>query len=310
MLEICLLGTGGSVPKPDRWLSSAFARHVGKGIIIDCGEGTQLALKEAGYAAGQICLILITHFHADHVSGLPGLLLAMANEGRVDPVTVAGPKGTERIVRSLCVIAAGLPFQVVIHEFASDGGDLPPELFEGSAANANPMKISAFPCRHSMPCLGYRLSLARAGKFDPEKAKALGIPMHLWGILQRGGEVADGERVYTSDTVMGPPRRGIDVSYVTDTRPTDTILKNIAWSDLLICEAMFGDDKPDRAAKTRHMTASEAATLAYESGARRLWLTHYSPSVPDPAECLVQARKIYPEAIAGCDGMKETLMYE
>lgn len=310
MLDVCLMGCGGSIPTPARWLSSLLCRHGGTQIVIDCGEGTQLAMKEAGFAAGKISLILLTHFHADHVSGLPGLLLAMANEGRTEPVTVAGPRGTSRVVSSLCVIAQGLPFSVTVYEFPSSGGELPDYLFEQGANAGSPMKLRAFAARHSVPTLGYRISLPRAGKFDPDKARGAGIPVRYWGILQRGENVELDGKVYTPCDVLGGARRGIDVSYVTDTRPTDTIRSAVADSDLLICEGMFPDEKHERALKSRHMTAREAATVARDAEVRRLWLTHYSPSIPDPTECLSQAREVYPTAEAGYDGMCETLHFD
>lgn len=309
MLDVCLMGCGGSIPKPDRWLSSLLLRHGGNTVIIDCGEGTQLAMKEAGFVAGRIGLILLTHFHADHVSGLPGMLLSMANEGRVDPVTIAGPKGCSRIVSALCVIAQGLPFQVTVHEFENGGGELPDYLFPQGTNSGVPMTVRAFPARHSMPTLAYRISLPRAGKFDPERARAQGIPVRLWGVLQRG-ESAEHEGVfYTPDMVLGESRRGIDVCYVTDTRPTETIAEAVRDCDLLICEGMFADDKAERARKSRHMTAGEAAKIARDSGAHRLWLTHYSPSMPDPAQCLAEAKEIFPETEAGYDGKTETLRF-
>ena len=309
MLDVCLLGCGGSIPKPDRWLSSLLLRHGGNTVLIDCGEGTQLALKEAGFVAGKIGLILLTHFHADHVSGLPGMLLSMANEGRVDPVTIAGPKGCARIVSSLCIIAQGLPFQITVHEFENGGGALPDYLFEQGTNSGVPMSVTAFTARHSMPTFGYRISLPRAGKFDPERAKAQGIPVRLWGVLQRGESVECDGVTYTPDMVLGETRRGLDVGYVTDTRPTETIVEAVRDCDLLICEGMFADDKTERAKKSRHMTAREAATVARDSGAGALWLTHYSPSMPDPAECISEAREVFENAVAGEDGMMVTLRF-
>ena len=310
MLDVCLLGTGGSIPKPDRWLASGYFRCNGRAVLIDCGEGTQLALKSAGLVAGQISLILLTHFHADHVSGLPGMLLAMANEGRTDPIAIAGPKGTARIVSSLLVIAAGLAFEIYIYEFPQEGGELPEEYFEIGIHDASTLKVTAFRARHSMPCLGYRISLGRAGRFDRERAEAAEVPLKLWGRLQRGETVEENGRTFTPDMVLGEARRGIDVSYVVDSRPTDVIADAVRGSDLLICEGMFGTDKEERAEKSRHMTAREAAELAKSANVRRLWLTHYSPSVPDPTECLAEAREIFPSAEAGFDGMRELLRYE
>jgi len=197
-----------------------------------------------------------------------------------------------------------------VYEFPNAGGELPPYLFEQGTNSGAPMSIRAFPARHSMPTMGYRLSLPRAGKFDPAKAKAANIPVKLWGVLQRG-ECAELDGVLlTPDMVLGEPRRGIDVSYVTDTRPTEGIISAVADSDLLICEGMFADDKTERARKSRHMTAREAAEIAKSAKVHRLWLTHYSPSMPDPAECLAEARSVFPSAEAGFDGKTELLRFE
>lgn len=310
MLDVCLMGCGGSIPKPDRWLTSALMRYGGETLIIDCGEGTQLAMKEAGFVAGKIGLILLTHFHADHVSGLPGMLLAMANEGRTDPVAIAGPKGCGRIVSSLCVIAQGLPFQIMIYEFPNGGGELPTEYLPVNNNAGDPMKITAYPARHSMPCFGYRVSIPRRGKFDPARAKAANIPVKLWGTLQRGETVELDGSTYTPDMVMGESRRGLEVSYVTDTRPTPEIVEAVRGSDLLICEGMFGSDKAERAKKARHMTSVEAAAIARDAEVGELWLTHYSPSLPDPAESTEEARRIFPKTEAGFDGKHVLLRFE
>ncbi|MCI9450129.1 MAG: ribonuclease Z [Clostridiales bacterium] len=309
MLDVCLMGTGGSIPKLERWLASALIRHCGDSLIIDCGEGTQLAMKKTGYTFKQIGLILITHFHADHISGLPGMLLSMGNEGRCDPVTIAGPRGLSRVVSSLCVIAGGLPFTVFVYEFPNEGGELPSEYFTTGKGSTPSLKIKAFPAHHSMPCLGYRIELPRAGKFDPMRAKAENIPVKFWGTLQRGETVTDGEREYQPSDVLGEPREGISVGYVTDSRPTDMIASAVDGCDLLICEGMFDNSKTERALKSRHMTASEAAGIAKAANAGRLWLTHYSPSIPDPSVCLAEARAVFENTTAGHDGMAELLRF-
>ncbi len=308
MLDVCLLGTGGSVPKPDRWLTSAYIRYNGEAILIDCGEGTQLALKETGFIAGKIGLILLTHFHADHVSGLPGMLLAMANEGRIDPVVIAGPRGAARIVSSLSVITPGLPFEVTVIEIPAGGGELPAECFAAWQGKA-PLKVTAFHGKHSMTCLGYRVSLSRAGKFDPTRAKEAGVPVKIWGRLQRGESVELDCVTYTPDMVLGEARRGLEVSYVTDTRPTPEIEAAVAGSDLLICEGMFPEDKAERARKSRHMTALEAATIAKNAGVGELWLTHFSPSMPDPVEAEAEAKSVFENAVAGVDGKHVLLKF-
>ncbi len=300
MLDVCLMGCGGSMPKPDRWLSSAILRFEGKSVVIDCGEGTQLAMKEAGFAFKSVGVILVTHFHADHVSGLPGFLLSMGNEGREDPVLIAGPRGIARVVHSLCVVAPGLPFEVEILELPHKGGEFSRDGFE----------ITAFEADHTCPCLGYRLDIPRAGKFDPERAKAADIPLKFWNRLQHGETIEEDGRKFTPDLVLGPDRKGLSVSYLVDTRPLPGMAEAVAGSDLLIAEGMFGEDKSGRAEKSMHMTMAEAAGIARDGGVSALWLTHFSPSVPDPGEFLSEATAIFPGAEAGVDGKKTTLFFE
>ncbi len=307
MIDVCVPGTGGSIPKPDRWLACAYLRHNGRSILIDCGEGTQLALKKTGFSFCQIGLILITHFHADHISGLPGMLLSMGNEGRTDPVAIAGPPGLINVVRSLCIIAGTLPFEVYLYEFQADGGVLPKEYFIDCEESS--LKISAFRCNHSVPCLGYRIDLPRLPKFDPSRARSNGIPVNLWSQLQNGKIVTDGDAVYTPDMVLGPPRKGITISYVTDSRPSDIIKEGVRGSDLLICESTFTDEKEERALKSKHMTAKETATIAKDSEVSELWLTHYSPSVTKPSECLADASKIFANTVASYDGMHRLMRF-
>lgn len=300
MLDVCLLGCGGSMPKPDRWLSSALLRFEGKSVVIDCGEGTQLAMKEAGFAFKSVGVILVTHFHADHVSGLPGFLLSMGNEGREDPVLIAGPRGIARVVHALCVVAPGLPFEVEILEIPHAGAKFSRDGYE----------IKAFRASHTCPCLGYRLNIPRAGKFDPERARAADVPLKFWNRLQHGKTAEEDGRIFTPDLVLGPERKGLSVSYLVDTRPLPGMAEEVAGSDLLIAEGMFGRDKTERAEKSMHMTMAEAAAIAKGGGVSALWLTHFSPSVPDPGEFVSEARAIFPGAEAGEDGKKTTLFFE
>ena len=295
MLDVCLPGTGGTVPRIDRFLSCCYMRHEGRGLLIDCGEGTQLAVKKAGFSLGRIDLLLLTHFHADHCSGLPGLLLSMGNEGRTDPLLICGPKGVDGIVKALTVIAPELPFRVKTKVL----GDFDTEETAGFC-------VTAFELKHSCPTLGYDVRIRRGGKFDVEKAKARGVPQRLWSKLQKG-ESLEG---FTPADVLGETRRGIHVTYATDTRPVDIIATMASDADLLICEGMFERDKRARAAESSHMTMEEAARLAKEAECRRLWLTHYSPALPDPSVCIGEAQAVYPGARLGTDGLTETIRFE
>ena len=217
MLDIALPGTGGTTPRADRHLSCAYMRVDGCGILIDCGEGTQIAVKKAGFSLAKIGLILLTHFHADHVAGLPGLLLTMGNEGRREKVRICGPAGVGEIVRSLCVIAQELPFAV----------ECVP-LSDMSTLSYRGVDVTAFAVHHTCACLGYDFRLRRGGRFDREKAEQNGVPMQVWRTLQNG-ETADLDGVtYTPDMVLGEVRRGLHVTYATDTRPTEMI----GWSSM------------------------------------------------------------------------------
>lgn len=176
MLDICLLGTGGMQPLPYRWLTSMMARCDGSNLLIDCGEGTQVALKEKGWSPKPVDVICFTHYHADHISGLPGFLLTMGNAERVEPVLLAGPRGLERVVGALRTIAPELPFPLVFRELSE-----PREQFQ-----AGPFVIDAFKVNHNVACYGYRISIPRKGRFDVERAKAQGIPQKMWSRLQKG----------------------------------------------------------------------------------------------------------------------------
>lgn len=301
MIDVTLLGTGGTMPLKNRWLTSCLVRLEGHSILIDCGEGTQIALRCAGKSVQALDLLCITHFHADHISGLPGLLLSMGVDGRTEPLTICGPLGLERIVEGLRVIAPELPFSLRFIEM-----EQPEELLEFAG-----LQITAFRVDHTLTCYGYRMHLPRAGKFDPQKAKENGVPMKIWGKLQKQ-ETAEYEGVtYTQSQVLGAPRRGLTVTYCTDTRPVPLLTKNAQDADLLICEGMYGDDeKYDKAMETQHMLFSEAACIARDAKARRLWLTHYSPSLPNPEEYLAAVQEIFPETVCGEDGMNIDLAFD
>ena len=295
MLDVTLCGTGGTTPRIDRHLSCAYLRFDGRGLLIDCGEGTQIAVKKAGMSLGRIDTILLTHFHGDHVAGLPGLLLTMGNEGRKEKVTIAGPKGVAEIVKALTVCAQELPFSVECVALA-----------DFDTLTSRDFSITAFEVHHTCPCLGYDIRISRAGRFDPDKARANGVPMKLWKTLQKG-ESAEG---YTPDMVMGESRRGLHVTYATDTRPTDMIATMATDADLLITEAMFGEEKKEnRAKETCHMTLPEACAIAAEASPKRLWLTHYSPSMPEPELYADVLEKLWSGGKLGYDGMTEVLRF-
>ncbi len=302
MIDICLLGTGGMMPLPNRWLTAMMMRYNGHSILVDCGEGTQIALKEVGWSPKPIDCILFTHFHADHISGLPGMLLTMGNAERTEPLLIVGPKNVERVVESVRIIARDLPFSIEYKELTANE-----EEFEICG-----LKTRAYKVCHNVTCYGYSFMLDRIGKFDTERAKAAGIDRSYWNRLQKGEtiETEDGV-VYTPDMVLGPDRKGLKITYCTDSRPTDVIVKNAEGSDLFICEGMYAEaDKLDKAKEHKHMTFYEAADMADRAHVKELWLTHYSPSLPNPRAYAGEVRKIFDNTVVAKDGRCVELVFE
>lgn len=301
MLDVCLLGTGGMMPLPYRWLTALMLRYNGSNILIDCGEGTQITMKKQGWSPKPIDVICFTHYHGDHISGLPGLLLSMGNSDRTEPVTLIGPKGLKRVVTGLRVIAPELPFEI---EFI--------ELTESTQSiTICGLTIQAYRVKHNVVCYGYNVVIDRAGKFDPEKAKALDIPLKAWSLLQKGSQVEMDGVTYTPDMVLGPVRKGIKLSYVTDTRPTELIAQAVHEADLFICEGMYGDQEDIEKAKiNKHMTMQEAAKIGKHAKVQKMWLTHFSPAVAYPSEYEKEIQKIFSKAIMGKDRMTTTLKFE
>ena len=301
MLDVCLLGTSGMLPLPDRWLTSLMTRYNGSSLLIDCGEGTQIAIKEKGWSFNPIDVICFTHYHADHISGLPGLLLTIGNSDRTKPVTLVGPKGLSRVVGALRVIAPELPFELKFIELTKPQEHI----------SINGYEIEAFKVSHTVACYGYSISIPRIGKFDVEKARELMIPQKAWNKLQHGNTVEIDGTVYTPDMVMGKPRKGLKVTYCTDTRPVTAIIENAKHSDLFICEGMYGEeDKDSKAKETKHMTFSEAAALAKDAEVAEMWLTHFSPSLVRPQEYIRGIQKIFENVTAGTDGKTVELQFE
>ena len=301
MLDICLLGTGGMMPLPYRWLTSMMARCDGSNLLIDCGEGTQVALKEKGWSPKPIDVICFTHYHADHISGLPGLLLTMGNAERTEPLTMVGPKGLERVVNALRTIAPELPFPIRFVELTEARAQL----------QMGPYVIDAYRVNHNVVCYGYAISVPRKGKFDVERAKAQNIPQRCWNKLQKGETLEIEGRIFTPEMVLGPARKGLKVAYCTDTRPVPVIAEYAEDADLFICEGMYGEDgKEAKAREYKHMTMYEAARLADKAQPKEMWLTHYSPSLNRPEEYMEAVRAIFPRAKAARDGYTMELSFE
>ena len=301
MLEFCTLGTGGTLPIPDRALSSLYIRVNGRGLLIDCGEGTQVGIRRLGWGFRCIDGLLLTHFHGDHCTGVAGLLLSLEKAGRDEPFHIWGPKGLKRVIDGLCIIVPPLGFQVLLHELPAAGEKL--EIIG--------LKIQAFPVDHGgIPCYGFRISLPRGASFDPEKAKAYNIPVRNWKKLQDGGTVVADGRIVRAADVTGPERQGITFVFCTDTRPCETLLKYAQDADMLILEGMYGAaEKLPQALKNHHMMFSEAAEIARKTQPGGLLLTHFSTSVDDPEEYLADIRSIFANTWAAHDGETVVMRY-
>ena len=301
MLDVCLLGTGGMRPLPGRWLTACIMRSAGTTILIDCGEGTQITLRQQGWSFKGIDALLITHYHGDHVSGLPGLMLTIGNAGRTEPLHMYGPKGLTRIVKGLLQIAPELPFDIVFHELGN--GEEP--------FNVGCFQITPFKLDHGIPCLGYRVDLLRLAEFLPEKARENNVPLKLWSRLQKGETVEQDGSVYMPELVRGEARRGLSVCYCTDTRPVPGIVEAAKEVDWFICEGMYGEEeKKSRANDYKHMTFREAAELAKAANVKELWLTHFTPSMMHPKDTLPEAREVFANSYAGKDRMTKVLNYD
>lgn len=285
MLEVNLLGTGGMVPLPDRFLTSLVVRYKGTTILIDCGEGTQIAIRAAGLSFKQIGVICLTHFHADHVAGLPGLLLTIGNSGRTEPIVIIGPQYVGQVVDCLRIIAPQLPFEIEYREIQENR----------EAFTMDSLTIYAHPVEHWIPCYAYKLEIKRQGKFDAKKARALEIPVMYWSVLQSGTSVQMDGHAIPPSAVMGKERKGIRLCYATDLRPSDSLAEFADHADLFICEGMYGDPEMlEKAIQHRHCLFGEAAAMAKQAQVKELWLTHFSPSMPNPGEYYAVAEDIFP----------------
>lgn len=305
MLDVCLLGTAGMQPLPGRRLSATLVRFGGRLILFDCGEGTQVGVAEVGWGWRGLSAILLSHMHADHTLGLPGLLLTLGHSGKGadEPLTIYGPKPLLPVLQALILFAPRLPFPVNAVVLA--GGE------RFTIDGVPGLDVDCAALAHEVPCLAYGLTVPRAPRFDPERARALGVPQAEWKRLQRGEAVTVAGRAIEPAAVLGPPRRGVRIVLATDTRPTDALTPFLRGADLFIADAMYGDEegKPKRW-EAQHMTFAESATIARDGGARRLWLTHFSPALSEPEEYLDRATAIFPATTLGHDGLTTTLNFE
>ena len=298
MLDICLLGTGGMLPLPDRYLTAMLARYNGRKLLIDCGEGTQVTMRLLGWGYKTLDIICFTHYHGDHVTGLPGLLLTLNNTGRTEPLTLVGPPGLKRIVEGLTIVSRDIGFPLNYIE-------LP---YEKQSIQVGEFHITVLPVPHNVKCFAYAIENKRLPKFMVEKAMANEVPQKIWKKLQQGETVELEDKVYTPDMVLGEERKGIKVTYSTDCRPTEPLKELAKDSDLFICEGMYTDDEYlDQVKKHKHMLASEAATVAKEANVSELWLTHFSPALPTAYINVEKTRQIFPNTVAGYDRITKTI---
>ena len=289
------------MPMPGRWLSCALIRCGPSLTLVDCGEGTQVPWKALGWGFRQLGAICLTHMHADHVAGLPGVLFMVAHAGRTETLDIYGPVGTGYVIEGLRRIVPELPFPIQIHELKS-GENFPlPGGLRGSCAAAS----------HGIPCLAYRFELERNAAFLPDQAQALGLPVQLWSRLQQGETLEFNGQMITPAEVLGPPRRGISLAFITDTRPTKQLSTFAHDVDLLICESMYDNAEDLPLAKAHaHMLAEEAAGIARTAGAHALLLTHFSPKITDPLGPEKAARGVFANTRAARDGLVVTLEYD
>ena len=302
LVNLCLLGCGGSVPQPERNLTSLLLNIIGSKVLIDCGEGTQVSMKKLGWGFKDIDTICLTHYHLDHILGLPGLLHTIANSDRREDINIIGPTGLSKVMDSFKIFLNYLPFRLNLIESSGT---------KDSIFETEGFSISTLSLDHSVNCIGYSIYVNRKRKFDLEKAQENMVPRELWKDLQNEKSRLFDGKMYTPNMVLGEARKGIKISYITDTRPIDDIQSFVNESDLFICEGMYGDDDDINKAKdNKHMLFREAATLAKNSNVKELWLTHFSPSMEDESIYLDNAKKIFDNTKLGYDRVQKQLKYE
>lgn len=316
MLNVTLLGSGGGMPMPERHLSSLMINYKGRKILVDCGEGTQVAIRKMNAGFKSIDIICITHVHGDHIFGIPGLLSTMGNSQRLDPVTIVGPKGISDVMRGLLLSIKQLPYSIEIIEdpkgkLGITNTEQGLKIKEQKDGMNDEITVSTLELDHSAPCFGYSFYLNRRPKFEPEKAIKNDVPRLIWSKLQKGETIVAGDRKYSPDLVLGEQRRGIKLTYITDTRPTKDIPQWINQSDLFICEGTYGDnDDMDKAIKNKHMTFMEAGELAKKGKVKELLLTHFSPALKEPNFYEHNAKKEFAHMTIGYDGYRKTIEYK
>jgi ribonuclease Z len=305
-LEAFILGTGGMMPLPNRHLTSVLLRREGELFLFDGGEGTQVSLRRLNLRWKKISVIFVSHTHADHVTGIPGLLMLSSQVDRDDPLYIIGPpRIAEYIETSRRVLDMYINYEIIVKEITEPG----------IVHRGEGYAVRAFPLRHTKTCYGYALEEeGRPGEFFPEKAASLGVPRGpLWSVLQEGKDVnLEGGKVVKPSDVMGEPRSGRKFSYVTDSLYFPEIAREVAGSDFLVCEGMFERSLYESALEKKHMTAEQAGMIARDAGGvKKLALIHYSPRYADHdlKRLLKEAQDVFPDTVLGKDRAVHPIEY-
>ncbi|MBO4422541.1 MAG: ribonuclease Z [Clostridia bacterium] len=307
MIDITLLGTSAMLPLPDRALTSAFLSCGGHSILFDCGEGTQTAARKAGVSLMKTDLIALTHYHGDHIFGLPGLLQTMLSMGRTEPLYITGPDGLTEALGPILTLAGPLPFEIIPAAIPGDGLELD-KLIKGFKHGA---RLSSFETEHRVASCGYCFTLSRPGKFLPEKAEALNVPKTMYKQLQSGQTVEIGGAAVMPEQVLGAPRKGLKFVFSGDTAYCDTLVQAAEGADLTVFDATYAeDDQAQLAAEHGHMDFRTAAETAAKANVKRLWLAHYSQMIKEPEEYLDKVKEIFENVVCGRDGLSATLGFE
>ncbi|MBR3314785.1 MAG: ribonuclease Z [Atopobiaceae bacterium] len=307
MIDVTLIGTASLVPLPHRALTAALLTCGGRSILFDCGEGTQSAARAAGVSLMKVDVIALTHYHGDHIFGMPGLLQTMCSMGRTDTLYLTGPAGLAEELAPILQLVGWTSYPIELVELLGEGLRLE-ELVAGWPHEA---VLSAFATEHRVSSQGYVFELARAGKFDPRRARELDVPTRQWGLLQKGQSVQVGDVTVQPRQVLGPPRKGLKFVFSGDTMACDALVEAAAGADLLVCEATYGEnEQAELAIDHGHMNFAQAAQVAASAGARELWLAHYSQMIEDPDSCLHNATDIFANTVCGRDGLSATLKFQ
>ena len=307
MTDITLIGTAALMPIPQRALTAVLLTCGGRSILFDCGEGTQTAARKAGVNLIRTDVIALTHYHGDHIFGLPGLLQTLFIADRTAPLYITGPEGLREAMEPILKLAGEMSFPIVLIELAADELQLS-TLIDGWAPRAS---LIAFKTEHRVPSIGYCFKLGRAGKFLPQKAQALNVPVNQWSLLQKGQSVTIGDEIIFPAQVLGEPRRGLKFVFTGDTTACDSLIAAAHGADLLISDATYGDNaQAQQAIDYGHMTFAQAAQVARQANVKQLWLAHYSQMIKDPKFYLPNATEIFANTICGYDGMSTTLHFD